>query len=105
MNSWASSYSLSTKDGNGYELTTLRGMIASFEWYLKWKNYQANIINDLKSEKTHKTRQSKQKQLKKQGRNYVQGWCNSELSSGRRQVFRVQRTAKKKITNCLEGPW
>lgn len=43
-------------------------MIASFERYLKRKNYQAGIINNLVFEKTRKTLNSKQKQLKKQGR-------------------------------------
>lgn len=43
-------------------------MIAGFERYLKQKNYQAGIINNLVFEKTRKTLHSKQKQLKKQGR-------------------------------------
>lgn len=57
-----------TKDDNDFEPTLLRGMIASFERYLKRKNYQAGIINNLVFEKTRKTLHSKQKQLKKQGR-------------------------------------
>ena len=41
-------------------------MIASFERYVKRKNYEASIINDFVFEKTLKTLQCKQKQLKKQ---------------------------------------
>ena len=57
-----------TKEGKEYEPTSLRGMIASFERFLKRKNYQASIIKDLAFEKTRKTLQSKQKQLKKKGK-------------------------------------
>ena len=57
-----------TKDDNDFAPTLLRGMIAGFERYLKRKNYQAGIINNLVFEKTRKTLHSKQKQLKKQGR-------------------------------------
>ena len=41
-------------------------MIASFERYLKRKNHQVSVINDLAFEKTRKTSQSKR--LKKQVR-------------------------------------
>ena len=42
--------------------------MASFERYLKKKGYSASIINNLVFEKTRKVLQSKQKQLKKQGK-------------------------------------
>jgi hypothetical protein len=42
--------------------------MASFERHLKKKGYSASIINDLVFEKTRKVLQSKQKQLKKQGK-------------------------------------
>ncbi|XP_031568117.1 uncharacterized protein KIAA1958-like [Actinia tenebrosa] len=57
-----------TVEGKNYEPTSLRGMIASFERFLKRKNYQVSIINDLAFEKTRKTLQSKQKELKKRGK-------------------------------------
>lgn len=57
-----------TKEGKEYEPTSLRGMVASFERFLRRKNYQVSIIKDLAFEKTRKTLQSKQKQLKKQGK-------------------------------------
>ena len=57
-----------TKEGKEYEPTSLRGMIASFERFLRRKNYEASIIKDLAFEKTRKSLKSKQKQLKKQGR-------------------------------------
>ena len=57
-----------TKDGNEYEPTSLRSLVASFERYLKRKNYPSSIINDLVFDQTMKTLKSKQKLLKKQGR-------------------------------------
>ncbi|XP_058969405.2 uncharacterized protein KIAA1958-like [Pocillopora verrucosa] len=60
--------SVRTEDGNEYEPTSLRSLMASFERHLKKKGYSASIINDLVFEKTRKVLQSKQKQLKKQGK-------------------------------------
>lgn len=60
--------SVRTKDGNEYEPTSLRSLMASFERHLKKKGYSASIINDLVFEKTRKVLQFKQKQLKKQGK-------------------------------------
>ena len=57
-----------TKDGNEYEPSSLRSLLASFERYLKKENYSESIINDLAFEKTRKVLQSKQKDLKKQGK-------------------------------------
>ena len=51
-----------------YEPTSLRSLMASFKRHLKKKGYSASIINDLVFEKTRKVLQSKQKQLKKQGK-------------------------------------
>ena len=42
--------------------------MASFERHLKERSYFASIMNDLVFEKTRKVLQSKQKQLKKQGK-------------------------------------
>ena len=39
--------SVRTKDGNEYEPTSLRSLMASFERHLKKKGYSASIINDL----------------------------------------------------------
>ena len=60
--------SVRTKDGNEYETTSLRSLMASFERHLKKQGYSASIINDLVFERTRKVLQSKQKQLKKQGK-------------------------------------
>ena len=60
--------SVRTKEGQEYEPSSLRGMVASFERHLKRKSYPVRIINDLAFKKLRKTLQSKQKQLKKQGR-------------------------------------
>ena len=60
--------SVRTKDGNEYEPTLLQSLMASFERHLKKQVYSASIINDLVFEKTRKALQSKQKQLKKQGK-------------------------------------
>ena len=71
LNDYISEFIISvhTKDGNEYEPTSLWSLMASFERHsLKKKGYSASIINDLGFEKTRKVLQSKQKQLKKQGR-------------------------------------
>ena len=72
MNSLANLLSMSalklTKDGNEYEPTSLRSLMASFERNLKKQGYSASIINDLIFEKTRKVLQSMQKQLKKLGK-------------------------------------
>ena len=60
--------SVRTKEGQEYDPSSLRGMVASFERHLKRKSYPVSIINDLAFKKLRKTLQSKQKQLKKQGR-------------------------------------
>ena len=44
--------SVRTKDGNEYEPTSLRSLMASFERHLKKKGYSASIINDLVFKKT-----------------------------------------------------
>ena len=63
LNEYISEFIMSvrTKDGNEYEPTSLRSLVASFERHLKKKGYSASIINDLVSEKTRKVLQSKQK--------------------------------------------
>ena len=45
-----------TKDGNQYEPASLRSLVASFERYLKRKNYPSSIINDLVFDQTMKSR-------------------------------------------------
>ncbi|CAH3163643.1 unnamed protein product, partial [Porites lobata] len=50
------------------EPSSLRGFIASFERYLKKKNYGHSIIKDLQFEKTRKALSSKQKDLKRKGK-------------------------------------
>ncbi|CAB4012922.1 zinc finger MYM-type 2-like [Paramuricea clavata] len=70
LNEYMSDFIISvrTKNGKEYEPSSLRSLLASFERHLKRKNYPASIINDLAFEKTRKTLESKQKQLKKQGK-------------------------------------
>ena len=46
--------SVRTKDGDEYEPTSLRSLMASFERHLKKKGYSASIINDLVFEKPEK---------------------------------------------------
>ena len=60
LNEYVSDFIISvrTKNGNEYEPSSLRSLLASFERYLKKKNYPASIINDLAFEKTRKTLQS-----------------------------------------------
>ena len=70
LNEYMSDFIISvrTKDGREYEPSSLRSLLASFERHLKKKKYPASVINDLAFEKTRKTLQSKQKELKKQGK-------------------------------------
>ena len=60
--------SVRTKDGNEHKPTSLRSLMTSFERQLKKNGYSASIINNLVFEKTRKVPQSKQKKLKKQGK-------------------------------------
>lgn len=53
------------KDGNeDYEPSSLRSLMASFERYLKKKNYGFSIMKDAEFEQARKALQSKQKDLK-----------------------------------------
>ena len=60
--------SVRTKDGNEYEPSSLRSLLASIERYLKKNNYCVTVINDQAFEKTRRVLTSKQKELKKQGK-------------------------------------
>ena len=55
-------------DNEDYEPSSLRGMLASFERYLKRKNYSYSIIKDIEFEKARVAFKSKQKDLKKEGK-------------------------------------
>ena len=55
-------------DNEDYEPSSLRGMLASFERYLKRKNYGYSIIKDVEFEKARVAFKSKQKDLKKKGK-------------------------------------
>ena len=74
--------SVRTKEGQDYEPSSLRGMVASFERHLKRKSYPVSIINDLTFERLRKTLHSKQKQLKKKekGREGKQASCINGLN-------------------------
>ena len=59
------------KDNNeDYEPSSLRSLMASFERYLKKKNYGFSIMKDAEFEQARKALQSKQKDLKQKGK----GW-------------------------------
>ena len=58
--------SVRTKEGQEYEPSSLRGMVASFERHLKRKSYPVSIINDLAFEKVRKTLQSQETGKRKQ---------------------------------------
>ena len=60
--------SVRTKDGEDYEPSPVRSLLASFEPHLKKNSYSASIMNDLVFEKTRKVLLSKQKELKKKGK-------------------------------------
>ena len=57
------------KDGNeDYEPSSVRSLMASFERYLKKKNYGFSIMKDAEFEQARKALQSKQKDLKQKGK-------------------------------------
>ena len=70
LNEYISEFILSvhTKDGKEYKPTSVWSLMTSFERQLKENGYSASIINNLVFEITWKVLQSKQKQLKKQGK-------------------------------------
>ena len=65
---WEFIISVRTKDGKGYEPSSLGSLLASFERHLKKNSYSASIMNDRVFEKTRKVLLSKQKELKKKGK-------------------------------------
>lgn len=56
------------ENNEDYEPTSLRAMMASFERYLKKKNYGYSIMRDVEFEKARTALKSKQRDLKKQGK-------------------------------------
>ena len=70
LNSFISEFIITVrrKDNEEYEPDSLRAMIASFERYLRKKNYGFSIVNDKEFEKTRAALKSKQKDLKKKGK-------------------------------------
>ena len=70
LDSYLSRFLLSVRKQNSdeYEPTTLRGMLASFERYLKRLRYSESIITGQSFAKTREVLKSKQKQLKRVGK-------------------------------------
>ena len=60
--------SVRRKDGEDYEPTSLRSLMASFLRYLKKNNYPSSLMNDAVFDKARKILQSKQKQLRNKER-------------------------------------
>ncbi|KXJ06675.1 Uncharacterized protein KIAA1958 [Exaiptasia diaphana] len=56
------------KDGEEFEPSSLRGLICSFNRYLKTKGYPANIIEDKEFEQVRAALKAKSKELKKTGK-------------------------------------
>ena len=89
--------SVRTNDGQEYEPSSLRGVLASFERHLKRKSYPVSIINDLAFEKLRKTLPSKQKQLKKQGRG------NKPNASVALTEGEIKRLFDKRLPRCIKS--
>ena len=70
LDSYISRFILSVRkqSGDEYEPTTLRGMVSSFERYLKRRRYCESIITGQAFAKTREVLKSKQKQLKRIGK-------------------------------------
>ena len=58
------------ENNEDYEPTSLRAMMASFERYLKKKNYGYSIIRDFEFEIAQTALKSKQRDLKKKGKDF-----------------------------------
>ena len=74
LNAYIGEFSITVrkKDNNeDYEPSSLRSLMASFERYLKKKNYGFSIMKDAEFEQARKALQSKQKNLKKVGDLFV----------------------------------
>ena len=69
LNAYIAEFIIRKKDGNeDYEPSSLRSLMASFERYLKKKNYGFSIMKDAEFEQARKALQSKQKDLKQKGK-------------------------------------
>ena len=60
--------SVKRKDGEDYEPSSLRGLIASFNRHFKEQKYPGSIIEGAEFEQTRKCLEARSKQLKKQGK-------------------------------------
>ena len=56
------------KDGEQYEATPLRSFVASFDCYLRKKDYSSTIMEWKELKKTKEALVTKQKELKKEGK-------------------------------------
>ena len=70
LNEYLSEFILSVKrkDGEDYEPSSLRGLIASFNRHFKEQKYPGSIIEGAEFEQTRKCLEARSKQLKKQGK-------------------------------------
>ena len=70
LNEYLSEFILSVKrkDGEDYEPSSLRGLIASFNRHFKEQKYPGSIIEGAEFEQTRKCLEARGKQLKKQGK-------------------------------------
>ncbi|XP_021352214.1 zinc finger MYM-type protein 2-like [Mizuhopecten yessoensis] len=55
------------KNGNNYQPSVLRGMLGSFERYLKRHRYGTSLVSGYEFSKTREVMRAKQKELKRQG--------------------------------------
>ena len=72
------------KDGEDFEPSSLRGLLCSFNRYLKSKGYPANLIEDQAFEQVRAALKAKSKELKKSGKgnkpNAAQAITDNEIS-------------------------
>ena len=70
LNEYLSEFILNVKrkDGEDYEPSSLRGLIASFNRHFKEQKYPGSIIEGAEFEQTRKCLEARSKQLKKQGK-------------------------------------
>ena len=72
-------------DNEDYEPSPLRGTLASFERYLKGKNYGYSIVKDVKLEKARRTNKTSSAQHAENSAKAVNRWCH--FSTGVRWIL------------------
>lgn len=94
-------YSVRKSDGTEYEPSSLRGMVCSFDRYLKRHDYGFEICGkrkDFEFARTREVLKSKQIQLKKQGKG---NYCHKADALSDEDIDALFRTGELGLSKCL----